>query len=156
MRSVSTDGTQTGETWAWLSDFRPGNANLRSTSTIDSPFEYVLLGPSGRKYGEFESTLSMMLEDPLDSASCHNHKSHRTSLVQLLTQAKCGSNERPSSIELYALAALTEREIAEINGRTWRFRAPPKNPNISKECYFMFPVCPTYIFPCLELPINIF
>ena len=108
------------------------NANLESTtSNIHDPLDR-LIPVFKRQYTDFESTRSMKLERPLDSVTCHNHKGHRSSLVELQSQTKCGSDERPSSIELFALAALTEREIAEVDR------------NALNECYFTFPVCFIY------------
>ncbi|KAJ5166550.1 uncharacterized protein N7482_005331 [Penicillium canariense] len=89
-------------------------------------YRYFALGKDQNRhirdhfYGE-------LIESPPDSVPCHDHKGHRSSLFGLHSHTKCGSDERPSSMELFAIAALTQREMRQVD---------QKEPD---KCYFTFP-----------------
>ncbi|KAJ5615706.1 hypothetical protein N7537_000820 [Penicillium hordei] len=84
-----------------------------------------------REFLDFECTNTEKLEFPLDSLSCHKHKGHQRSIVGFRNQEKYG-DKRPSSMELFAIAALTHREMTKVD-RERLYK------NRSDKCYFTFP-----------------
>jgi hypothetical protein len=116
------------------------NANLHSSET------YSLLG-GRREFLDFECTNTEKLEFPLDSLSCHKHKGHQRSIVGFCNQEKCG-DKRPSSMELFAIAALTHEEIRQVDWkRSYKNRSDESrsDKDRSDECYFTFPVCLSFL-----------
>ncbi|KAJ6149842.1 hypothetical protein N7471_001041 [Penicillium samsonianum] len=94
-----------------------------------------------RKFLDFECTNTEKLEFPLDSLSCHEHKGHQRSIVGFRNQEKCG-DKRPSSMELFAIAALTHREMTKVDReRSYKNRSDESrsDEDRSDECYFTFP-----------------
>ncbi|KAJ5463209.1 hypothetical protein N7475_008153 [Penicillium sp. IBT 31633x] len=84
-----------------------------------------------RKFLDFDCTNTEKLKFPLDSLSCHEHKGHKRSIVEFCNQEQCG-DKQPSSMELFAIAALAHREMTTVDReRSYK--------NRSDECYFTFP-----------------
>ncbi|KAJ5855658.1 uncharacterized protein N7529_009602 [Penicillium soppii] len=101
---------------------------------------YSLLSGT-RRFLDFECTNTEKLEFPLDSLSCHKHKGHQRSLVGFRNPEKCG-DKRPSSMELFAIAALTHREMTRVDQeRSYKYRPDESrsDKDRSGECYFTFP-----------------
>ena len=121
------------------------HANLHSSDA------HVLLGTAllavRREFLDFECTNTEKLEFPLDSLSCHEHKGHQRSLVGFCNQEKCG-DKRPSSMGLFAIAALTHREMTEVDReRSYKNRSDESRSDEDRpdECYFTFPVCLSFL-----------
>ncbi|CAG7960939.1 unnamed protein product [Penicillium nalgiovense] len=99
-----------------------------------------------REFLDFECTNTEKLEFPLDELSCHEHKGHQRSIVGFCNQEKCG-DKRPSSMELFAIAALTHEEMTEVDReRSYKNRSDESRSDESRsdedrsdECYFTFP-----------------
>ncbi|KAJ6190493.1 hypothetical protein N7519_000514 [Penicillium mononematosum] len=101
---------------------------------------YSLLG-GRREFLDFECTNTEKLEFPLDSLSCHEHKGHQRSIVGFCNQEKCG-DKRPSSMEVFAIAALTHREMTRVDRkRSYKNGSDESRLNEyrSDECYFTSP-----------------
>lgn len=100
------------------------------------------------KFRGFERRDTRMLEFPLDSLRCHEHKGHQISIIMFTGEEKCG-DKRPSSMELYAMATITrdemravDRKRAEMKNQSDEARSDgPTDVDWSDECYFTFPVC---------------
>ncbi|CAI7587156.1 unnamed protein product [Penicillium bialowiezense] len=98
------------------------------------------------KFPGFERRDTRMLEFPLDSQRCHEHKGHQISIIMFTGEEKCG-DKRPSSMELYALATITrdemravDRKRAEMKNQSDEARSDgPTDVDWSDECYFTFP-----------------